>query len=140
MGILINPKGRSLLHPEPLGRGASGHTVLEKQHLLNKMIVFQDALICFPSQAIIKLKTSFCCGSLWISWKSPSQILKVESHFTRRAKFSLARTEVRRSSLPCMSSNGRENLSALESTHRPALRILINMWTEIRSCTNGSFL
>ncbi len=26
MGILINPKGRSLLHPEPLGRGASGHS------------------------------------------------------------------------------------------------------------------
>ncbi len=35
MGILNNPKGRS----------PSGHTVLEKQHLLNKMIVFQDALI-----------------------------------------------------------------------------------------------
>ncbi len=45
MGILNNPKGRFLLHPEPFGRGASGHTVLEKQHLLNKMIVFQDALI-----------------------------------------------------------------------------------------------
>ncbi len=45
MGILINPKGRSLLHPEPVGRGASGHSVLEKQHLSNKMIVFQDALI-----------------------------------------------------------------------------------------------
>ncbi len=53
MGILINPKGRSLLHPEPwcailmapFGRGASGHSVLEKQHLSNKMIVFQDALI-----------------------------------------------------------------------------------------------
>ncbi len=35
MGILINPKGRS----------PSGHSVLEKQHLSNKMIVFQDALI-----------------------------------------------------------------------------------------------
>ncbi len=74
MGISNNPKGRSLLHPEPVGRGASGHTVihpeisechflvvllstdlcevstkrLEKQHLLNKMIVFQDALILKP--------------------------------------------------------------------------------------------
>ncbi len=36
MGILINPKGRSLLHPEPLGRGASGHSVLEKQLLQDK--------------------------------------------------------------------------------------------------------
>ncbi len=48
MGISNNPKGRSLLHPEPFGRGASGHSVLEKQHLSNKMIVFQDALISFP--------------------------------------------------------------------------------------------
>ncbi len=56
-------KRRSLLHPEPwctilmapFGRGASGHTVyiqrctkrLEKQHLLNKLVVFQVALILF---------------------------------------------------------------------------------------------
>ena len=61
MEISNNPKGRSLFHPEPwcailmvpFGRGASGHTVyiqrctyrLKKQHLLNKMIVFQVALI-----------------------------------------------------------------------------------------------
>ncbi len=44
MGILINPKGRS----------PSGHSVLEKQHLSNKMIVFQDALII-----IIILSLSF---------------------------------------------------------------------------------
>ncbi len=31
MGILINPKGRSLLHPEPLGRGASGHSVIHPE-------------------------------------------------------------------------------------------------------------
>ncbi len=45
MGILINPKGRS----------PSGHSVLEKQHLSNKMIVFQDALIFL----IIKCQEKF---------------------------------------------------------------------------------
>ncbi len=62
MGILNNPKGRSLLHPEPVGRGASGHTALEKQHLLNKVIVFQDALIRYGHlrNLIIKIsKTEF---------------------------------------------------------------------------------
>ncbi len=56
MGILNTPKGRSLLHPEPFGRGASGHTVLEKQHLLNKMIVFQDALIYYSLMSFLYLK------------------------------------------------------------------------------------
>ncbi len=77
MGILINPKGRSLLHPEPFGRGASGHSVLEKQHLSNKMIVFQDALILFhpPYTNIV----SYCNTFLDILYNLLSEVINLSA-------------------------------------------------------------
>ncbi len=56
MGILINPKGRS----------PSGHSVLEKQHLSNKMIVFQDALIRIHHHYYSQTWCNHIPSDLWV--------------------------------------------------------------------------